>query len=114
MLVQDLMETFHRKWAGTIVVKLFVDDLTLSAVGVPEVVVRSMVWVLDFFTHHLEIVLRMQVSSTKSKVLSGRPQLVAAVAEGIQSKRVGVTTHAKLLGTDLVTGRRRSTQVAQQ
>ena len=114
VLLQDLMEALHLNWAGIIVVKLFVDDLTLSAIGLPQVVVRNMIRVLDFVIHHLEVLLRMLVSDTKSKVLSGRPHLAAAVAEGIQSKKVGVTTHAKLLGTDSVGGRKRSTQVAQQ
>ncbi len=73
-----------------------------------------MVKVLDFLIHQLEVVLKMQVSGTESKVLAGRSALAEAVANNLESKKVSVTRHAKLLGTDSVGGRRRSTAVAKQ
>ena len=66
--------------------KLFVDDLALSAIGQPQQVVHAMVKVLDFVIRHLEEVLRM-VSASKSKVIAGRPQLAAEVAPRVASRR---------------------------
>ena len=73
-----------------------------------------MVKVINFIIHQLEGVLKMQVSGTKSKVPAGRPALAQAVAAGIETKKISVTEHAKLLGTDSAGGRRRSTVVAAQ
>ena len=114
VLLQDTMEMLHSRWALVITIKLFVDDLTISTCGLPQVAVHRMTQVLNFVIRRLEDDLLMEVSSTKSKVLAGRPALAAAVVAGVTSKKVSVATHAKLLGTDSVGGRRRATTVAQQ
>ena len=114
MLLHDTMGELHSRWAHELTIRLFVDDLTVAACGAPRAVVALMVKVLNFLIHQLEEVLKMQVSGTKSKVLAGRPALAQAVAMGIVTKKISVTKHAKLLGTDSAGGRRRSTVVAAQ
>ena len=107
------MEELHSRWAAVLTIKLFVDDLTLASCGKPKEVVALMIMVLDFVVHQLEEVLLMEVSATKSKILSGRPALAIAIANGVASGKMSWTRHAKLLGTDSVGGRRRTTEVAQ-
>ena len=114
VLLQDTMEELHSRWAVQLTVKLFVDDLTLSACGSPQALVALMVKVLNFVVYQLEQVLKMQVSGTKSKILAGRPALAEAVASRLAYKKVSVARHAKLLGTDSVGGNRRSIAVARQ
>ncbi len=111
VLLIDVIIELEAKWATIIVVKLFVDDLTLSACGLPQTIVRgpSVVLALDFVIDKLEVELKMEVSSTKSKVLVGRPSVAAAVVQGVHSDKLSLTTHAKMLGTDSVGGRRRTT-----
>ncbi len=38
VLLQDTMEELHSRWAAKLTIKLFVDDLTISACGVPQAV----------------------------------------------------------------------------
>ena len=56
----------------------------------------------------------MEVSAKKSKVLAGRLQIAEEVAFGFRTKKISPTTHAKLLGTDSVGVRRRSTATFQE
>ena len=96
-------------WSPTLVVKVFIDDITLAACGLPRVIIRVLVEALDFLVQQLEVHLRMLVSDGKSKVLAGRPSIAAAVLKAIESDKLALTRHGKLLGTDTVGGRRRST-----
>ena len=51
----------------------------------------------------------MEVSTLKSKVLSGRPSIAAAVIEQIDESKLTHAYRAKMLGTDSVGGSKRST-----
>ena len=114
VLLLDLMQELHCRWAAVLTIKLFVDDITLASCGKPREVVALVTRVLGFVVHHLENVLLMEVSAKKSKVVAGRPALAQAIAAGVASGKVSQARHAKLLGTDTVGGRRRTTQVAQR
>ena len=61
-------------------VKLYVDDLTIAACGVPQRIIAIMIQVIDFVVEELEVRLLMEVSAKKSKVLAGRPSIAVAVA----------------------------------
>ena len=112
-LLSDTMEELHRRWARTITVKLFVDDLTLSTGGLPQGVVATMVSVVDFVIDEFETELLMEVSAKKSKVLACRPAIALAVGTRVKSCKLDPVRYAKLLGTDSAGGRRRGTQVSQ-
>ena len=99
---------------GVLAIKLFVDDLTLAACGLPQHVVSVMVAAVDFVIEQFEVVLCMEVSAKKSKVLAGRPAIALAIATRVQSRKLGPSLRARLLGTDTTGGRRRGTQVAQE
>ena len=86
---------------------MYVDDLTLAVCGLPQRIVQLMVRVVDFVVEQLESYLLMEVSAKKSKVVAGRFSVAVAVAQEVRCKKWTSTTHAKLLGTDAVGGRRR-------
>ena len=52
----------------------------------------------------------MQVSKKKSNVVASSPAIAVAIAQRVKNKVVKPAFHAKLLGSDLVGGMRRSTQ----
>ena len=112
VMLTGTMEELQERWAGLLTLKLFVDDLTIAACGLPKVVVATLVSALDFGIGRLEGDFRMEVSAKKSKLVAGRPALAEAVASRLTAKRIGTATGAKLLGTDAVGGRRRGTKVA--
>ena len=109
VLLYDTMAHMHLTWAGVLVIKIYIDDITLAACGVPAKVIRTMVLALDYLVDQLERVLCMQVSGLKSKVLAGRPSVAEAVILAIQQDTLSVARRSKLLGTDTNGGRRRST-----
>ena len=51
----------------------------------------------------------MEVSTLKSKVLAGKPSIVAAVVERLDKGKLTLALRSKMLGTDAVGGSRRST-----
>ncbi len=108
------MVLLHARWPGALSVKLYVDDLTLSASGLPQWVIRVIAEAIDFAVEYLEVGLLMQVSVKKSKVIASRSTVAAAILEATVTQRVSADTHAKLLGTDTVGGRRRCTQTFRQ
>jgi hypothetical protein len=113
LLMLGLMQALQDRWVGILIVKLYVDDMTLAVCGTPRQVVRLMITIIDFVVEWLEDTLHMEVSASKSKVLSGRLPIALAIEQGTKTSKVTATTHAKLLGTDSVGGRRRSTKCFQ-
>ena len=109
VLLYETIEELNSRWASVLTIKVYIDDITLAACGLPQRVIRVMTEALDFLVCRLEVDLLMDVSDSKSKVLAGRPSLAAAVVEAIQTEKLSVTRRGKLLGTDTVGGRRRST-----
>ncbi len=109
LLLYDTILGMHNAWAPMLVIKVFVDDITLAVCGLPQRIIRILIEALDFLVTQLEVELRMQVSDSKSKVLAGRPSIAAAVRAGINNDRLSFTRRGKLLGTDTVGGRRRTT-----
>ncbi len=107
-LLLTLMELLHLKWANLLVLKLYVDDLTITVVGLPKVVVVTMIHVIDFVVDYLEGELRMEVSAKKSKLIASSAAIAEAIIQGTASTKVSHARHGKMLGTDAVGGRRRS------
>ena len=109
VLLLDLVVLLKARWPIILTIKLYVDDLTLAACGLPQKVIKTLAAAVDFAVEYLEGSLRMAVSSKKSKVLASRPAIAEAVLEAASSSRTSTTTRAKLLGVDSVGGGRRST-----
>ena len=68
VLLHDLVVLLHARWPYTLSVKLYVDDLTLSASGQPQQVIQVVVDAIDFAVEYLEDGLIMEASAKKSKV----------------------------------------------
>ena len=96
-------------WSTVLTAKLYVDDLTLSASGAPRYVAKLMARVVAYVTDRLENRLGLQISAKKSMVVAGRPSLALATAHAMKDGKVKAARCGKLLGTDAVGGRRRST-----
>lgn len=115
ILLMDLMKALKAIWAdrGLINLKLFVDDLTIAASGSPQWLVKLAIEVADFVVEWFESKLKMEVSDTKSKIISSSPVIAQAVAAGAKSKKLKTAEITQLLGTDTAGGRRRRTQTQQ-
>jgi hypothetical protein len=107
-LLLTLMELLHHRWADLLVLKLYVDDLTITVVGLAKVVVYTMIRVIDFVVDYLENELHMEVSAKKSKLIASSAAIAEAIILGTASAKVTPARHGKMLGTDAVGGRRRS------
>ena len=110
-LLFDVVLEVRARWAPTLSLKVYVDDLTLSASGVPQHIVRVMHRALLFITSVIEQLLDMRIAPKKSFALAGRPSLAAALCNASDNRMVSHTKTAKLLGADNSAGRRRSTKV---
>ena len=110
LLMLDVIQTLHLTWASKLIVKLYVDDLTLAACGCTAFVVKTLIDSTNLVIHMLENKLGMNVSAKKSVVVSSLPTAAVAIAEGIETKKVSPTFHAKGLGADIVGGSKRCTQ----
>ena len=53
-LMLALMLRLHSMWGSALLLKLFVDDLTITVVGLPRVVVHTMISAIDFIVGFLE------------------------------------------------------------
>ena len=68
LLLLDLIEILQVRWSPQLVIKLYVDDLTLALRSNPAELIRMMVIIVNFVVYYLEQVLRMEVSKKKSTV----------------------------------------------
>ena len=80
LLLLDVMIHLQVTWAPVLSAKLYVDDLTLSASGLPRTVVRLKSRVLAFVTERLETHLGLEISAKKSVTVAGRPSVARATA----------------------------------
>ena len=108
LLLVDLMFDLRRLWP--VEIKLYVDDLTISAQGGPEQVVGNLTSATDHaimkFTG-----LGLEVSKSKSTAVASRAGLRRALVIKNHAKILRSSRAAKLLGTDFSSGKKRSTQV---
>ena len=112
LLLQGVIERVQSNWSPSKVnLKLYVDDLTIAVSGLPGWAARLMSVVVDFIVRILEEELRLEVSAKKSKVVASRYSLAMASVAHMRSQKARASPHAKLLGTGIVGGRRRSTFV---
>ena len=75
LLVQEMMVELGDRWSLKLTVKLYVDDLTLAACGLPANIIHLMIEALDFVVDWLENILSMQVSAKKSQILASKPAI---------------------------------------
>ena len=108
LLLLDTMLELQKRWSTYLSAKLYVDDLTLSASGLPAMVVRLQSAVVAFVTDKLENGLGLEISAKKSVTVASRISLAEATAEAIRGRKVRAARRSKLLGTDTVGGRRRT------
>ena len=112
LLLQGVVERVQKNWSPSKVgLKLYVDDLTIAVSGLPAWASRLLAVVVDFIVHVLQVELRLEVSAKKSKVVASKGSLALAVVAHMRSQKARAASHAKLLGTGVVGGRRRSTHV---
>ena len=113
VLLHKMMLQIRAKWGDRLRSKLYVDDLSLSAVGHGLPLAMLQAEVSDFVVWYFETVLKMIVSAKKSVVLSSRLRLAKLAALKMKVKKLRPVRAAKLLGTGVVGGRRRTTKVFQ-
>ena len=87
LLLQEMMVELGDRWSLKLTVKLYVDDLTFAACGLPANIIHLMIEALDFEVDWLENILSMQVSAKKSQVLASKPSIAVAIANEITSKK---------------------------
>ena len=75
VLMLDLIFALQARWANIIIVKVYVDDLTLSVTGLPQVIIRELSRAIDFAVHVLEDAMLMKVSAKKSKIVASKPSI---------------------------------------
>ncbi len=110
LFMLDTMIELKSRWP-VLSTQLYVDDLTISASGVAERLLRLLDRVLQFLVSRLQDDLLMEVSTKKSVVMAGRPALAKRFAQIAKSKVTKAVRQTKLLGTEAVGGRKRSTVV---
>ena len=112
LLLQGVVERVQSHWSPSMVkLKLYVDDLTVTVSGVLYRAARLLAVVVDFLVHILQTEMRLKVSAKKSKVVASRGRLAIAASCYMRTQKVKPASHAKLLGTGVVGGKRRSTYV---
>ena len=102
LLLLDLMQILRQKWGPELVLKLYVDDLTLAWRTRPGLLIRNLVAVIEFVVFFLERVLRMEVSRKKSNVVADTPAIAVAISQQVNNEVVKPAFHAKHLGSDLM------------
>ena len=102
LLLYETMDHMHTRWAAVLTIKVYIDDITLAACGLPARVISIMIQALDYLVDRLENSLGLDVSEAKYKVLAGRPSVAADVIQQLESGKLSHARHAKMLGTDSV------------
>ena len=74
----DLFYALQARWAKIVVTKVYVNDLTLSVSGFPQMVIRELSQAIDFAVHVLEDSMLMLVSAKKSKAVASKPTIACA------------------------------------
>ena len=64
-----------------VMIKLYMDVLTLAACGLPQPIIQLMIKVVDVVVEQLEVHQLMEVYAKRSKVLAGRAGFAMAVAQ---------------------------------
>ena len=111
LLLLDVLEETHRSWGASVRLTLYVDDLTISVKGATSFVKNRLAAVIDQVVCTFHHKLALQVSVAKSVVVVSRLKLAKAVARRSKAKVLKPAASAKLLGTGVAGGARRSTRV---
>jgi hypothetical protein len=90
---------------------LYVDDLTLERRGTVEAAPRQLADATDFAVRYLQEKLLAEVSPTKTVYLTSSRQGARKFRGRLKTSKVKFTKSTKLLGTQTVAGRRRSTAI---
>ncbi len=111
VILHDLMIELGSRWAPRLEAKLYVDDLSLAIAGAAGVVIRIMAKINRYVIWFFQDVLLMEVSAKKSATLSNKPRAAVALAGTCKDRKLSAVKRAKLLGTGVCGGSRRSTKV---
>ena len=95
-LLLPLMKLLQLQWANVLVAKVYVDGLTLIVQGKREMMVNTLVMILNFVVAHIDGTLLMQVSKQQSNVVASKPPLALAVVECVENSVVKAAVHAKI------------------
>jgi len=96
-----------------IAVKLYVDDLTLTATGTRKQVTEKLAQATGISIDFLENLMKLQTSPEKSVVVASGPKLLRRLAVKKDMSKIKPVASAKLLGTPFAGGRRRTTATFQ-
>ena len=80
LLLLDLMQLLQKKWGPELVLKLYVDDLTLAWRARPDLLIRNLVTVVEFVIFFMKRILMMEVSRNKSNVVASTPSIAVAIS----------------------------------
>ena len=101
LLLLDCMALLDVTWG--------VDDLTLAVYGEARMVIDVLSAALDLVLDHFQVAIKMEVSKTKSVVISSLPSVGTAIVDAVSSRVLKAVSHTKLLGADHAGGAKRST-----
>ena len=85
LLLLDLVVILQKRWSPELLIKLYVDELTLALRSNPAELIRMMVMIINFVVYYLEQVLRMEVSKKKSTVVASAPSIAVAIAMNVSN-----------------------------
>ncbi len=111
LLLIELIWELKRHYGEGLAIKLYVDDLTLAVTGKKGQCLKLLDGAVRHAIDFLQERRGMEVSAKKSVALAGRPKIAKAFCKVLKSKVLKPVKQAKLLGTEFVGGRRRSTVV---
>ena len=111
VLLMQLLDNLSERHPA-VQIRVVVDDISGQVIERPPKAARAMVaFTKDLYTG-LETDLGMEVSRTKTAVLSSSPLLGKLVLRGMRSLGMQLKVHVRQLGVDYNAGRRRCTKIA--
>ena len=114
IILTELMQELHAKFAPTVSAKLYVDDLSLAGSGPKRECIATSAMALKHAVGYFEDKLGMEVSIKKSACLASHLSVSRLTLKKAATKVATAVKFSKMLGVGFVGGRRRSTKVFQQ
>ena len=107
LLLTDMVFLLRKAWP--VALKLYVDDLTISATGEGLHAANTVGDAADFAVRHLRG-LGLEVSVKKSVATANRPRVLSTILARCKTGALKAASHTKLLGTAYAAGGRRCVQ----
>ena len=109
LLLGDMVYMLKKMWP--VALKLYVDDLTITATGDGHAAALAVAEATDFAVNMLQGTFELEVSVKKSVATANRPRVISTILAHCKSGALKAVTQAKLLGTAYTAGGRRAVQV---